>query len=108
MAAVIQVTILLETIYTRTLQCITARDHNISTALLGTPSVTAMVRNIWSLDGFLTYRGLCVQLFNSVKVTELPLVWERAFNSAYHLQFCCLLRYVSPSFLLMFRTSFGF
>ena len=28
---------------------------------------------------------LCVQLFNSVKVTELPPVWVRAANSAYHL-----------------------
>ena len=27
---------------------------------------------------------LCVLLFNLVKLTELPLVWERAANSAYH------------------------
>ena len=40
--------------------------------------------------------------FNSVKVTELPPVLERVANSAYHLYFCCLLRYVCPSFLLMF------
>ena len=65
--------------------------------------------------------------FNSVKVTELPPVWEKAANSAYHLFFfffcfCFffffvfilfyfiffLLRYVCPSFLLMFRTSFEF
>ena len=32
-----------------------------------------------------------VQLFNSVKVTELPPVCERAANSAYHLLFLCLL-----------------
>ena len=30
--------------------------------------------------------------FDSVKVTELPPVWERVANSAYHLLFCCLLR----------------
>ena len=30
---------------------------------------------------------LCVQLFNSVKVAELPPAWERAANSAYHLLF---------------------
>ena len=30
----------------------------------------------------------CVSnLFNSVKITELPPVWERAANSAYHLIF---------------------
>ena len=44
-------------------------------------------------------------LFNSVKVTELPPVWERAANSAYHLLLRCLLRYVCPSPSLMFRTS---
>ena len=47
-------------------------------------------------------------LFNSVKVTELPTVWERAVNSAYHLSFCCLLRYVRPSFPLVCWISFGF
>ena len=41
----------------------------------------------------------CVQLFNSVKVTELPLVWERAAYSVHHLLFRCLLIYVCPSFL---------
>ena len=41
---------------------------------------------------------LCVQLFNSVKVTELPSVWERAANLAYHLLFRCLLRNVCLSF----------
>ena len=51
---------------------------------------------------------LCVQLFNSVKVTEFVPVWERAANSAYHLLFRCLLRYDCPSFPLMLRTSFGF
>ena len=50
----------------------------------------------------------CVLLFNSVKVTELPPVWERAANSVYPLLFCCVLRYVCPSFPFMFRTSFGF
>ena len=53
-------------------------------------------------------RLLWVPLFNSVKVAELPPVWERAANSAYHLLFRCLLRFVCPSFPLMFRTSFGF
>ena len=33
---------------------------------------------------------LFVQLFNSVKVTELPFVCERAAYSAYHLLFRCL------------------
>ena len=33
-------------------------------------------------------------LFNLVNLTELPPVWERAANSAYHLLFRCLLRYV--------------
>ena len=47
---------------------------------------------------------LCVQ-FNSVKVTELPPVWEMA---AYKLLCRCLLRYVCLSFSLMFKTSFGF
>ena len=28
---------------------------------------------------------LCVNLFYSVRVTELPPVWERAANLAYHL-----------------------
>ena len=51
---------------------------------------------------------LRVPLFNSVKVTELPPVWERAANSAYHLLFRCLLGYICPSFPLMFRTIFGF
>ena len=49
---------------------------------------------------------LYVLLFNLVKLTELPPVWERAANSAYHLLFRCLLRYVCSFF--MFRTSFGF
>ena len=30
---------------------------------------------------------LCVLLFNLVKLTELPPIWERAANSAYHLLF---------------------
>ena len=51
---------------------------------------------------------LCVLLFNLVKLNELPPVWERAANSAYHLFFRCLLKYVCSSFPLMFRTSFGF
>ena len=34
---------------------------------------------------------LCAQLFNSVKVTELQPIWERAANSAYHLFFHGLL-----------------
>ena len=51
---------------------------------------------------------LYVQMVYSVKVTELPPFLERAANSAYHLLFRCLLRYVCPSFPLMFRTSFGF
>ena len=34
---------------------------------------------------------MCVQLLNSVKVTELPPVFERAANSVYHLLFRCLL-----------------
>ena len=38
---------------------------------------------------------LCVQ-FISVMLTELPSVWEKAANSADHLEFCCLLRYVFP------------
>ena len=33
---------------------------------------------------------LCAILFNLVKLTELPPVWERAANSAYHLLFRCL------------------
>ena len=51
---------------------------------------------------------LCVLLFNLVKLTEMQPVWERAANSAYHLLFRCLFRYVCSSFPLMFRTSFGF
>ena len=53
---------------------------------------------------------LCVQLFNSVKVTEteLPPVWERAANLAYHLLFLSLLRYVCSFFPMMFKTNFGF
>ena len=51
---------------------------------------------------------LCVLLFNLVKLTELPPVWKRAANSAYHLLFRCLLRYVYSSFPLMFRTSSRF
>ena len=50
---------------------------------------------------------LSVLLFNLVKLTELPPVWEGAANSPYHLLFRCLLRYVCSSFPLMFRTSFG-
>ena len=46
--------------------------------------------------------SLCVQLFNSVKVTELSPVWETVASSAYHLLFRCLLRYVCPSFPLTF------
>ena len=56
----------------------------------------------------LILRLLCVLLFNLVKLTELPSVWERASNSAYYLLFRCLLRYVCSYFPLMFRTSFGF
>ena len=51
---------------------------------------------------------LFVLLFNLMKFTELPPVWERAANSAYHLLIRCLLRYVLSSFPLMFSTSFGF
>ena len=51
---------------------------------------------------------LCVQLFNLLELTELPPVWGRAANSADHLLFHCLLRYVCSSFPLMFRTNFGF
>ena len=51
---------------------------------------------------------LCRLLFNSVKVTELSPVMERRANSAYHLLFRCVLRYVCPSFHLMLRTSLGF
>ena len=47
-------------------------------------------------------------LFNLVKVTELPPVWEIASNSAYHLQCCCLLISVCLAFPLMFVISFGF
>ena len=35
---------------------------------------------------------LCVLLFNLVKLTELPPVWERAANSVYYLLFRCLFR----------------
>ena len=48
---------------------------------------------------------LYVLLFNSLKLTELPPVCERAANSVYRLLFRCLLRYVCSSFPLMFRTS---
>ena len=51
---------------------------------------------------------LCVLFFNLVKLTELPPVWERAANSAYHLLFRSLLRYVCSFFPLMFRTRFRF
>ena len=51
---------------------------------------------------------LYVLLFNLVMVTELPPVWERVANSAYHLLFYCVLRYVCPFFPLMFRTNFEF
>ena len=51
---------------------------------------------------------LCVLLFNLMKLTDLPAVWERAANSAYDLLFRCLLRYVCSSFPLMFRPSFWF
>ena len=53
------------------------------------------------------FLSLCVLSFNVVKITELPSVWERAANSAYHLLFRCLFRYVCSSFPLLFRTSFG-
>ena len=46
---------------------------------------------------------LCDQ-FNSVKVTELPPVWERAANSAYLL----LDTFVHLEIPLMFGISFGF
>ena len=45
---------------------------------------------------------------NTSASPELPSVWERADNSAYHLLFCCVLRYVCPSFPLMIRTTYGF
>ena len=51
---------------------------------------------------------LCVNLFISAKVTELPPVWERAANSANHMQFCCLFRCVCASFPFMFGIGFGF
>ena len=60
---------------------------------------------------FLSIRNLHINQFciiRSLKVTGLPPVWERGANSAYHLLFRCLLRYVCPSFSLMFRTNFGF
>ena len=56
----------------------------------------------------LTLSFLCVLLFNLVKFNELPSAWEGTANSAYHLFFRCLLRYVCSSFPLMFMTSFGF
>ena len=56
----------------------------------------------------LTLSFLCVLLFNLVMFNELPSAWEGAVNSAYHLLFRCLLRYVCSSFPLMFMTSFGF
>ena len=56
-----------------------------------------------------SFKLFCVSnLFISSVVTELSPVWKRAANSAYHLQFCCLLRYVCPSFHLMFGMGFGF
>ena len=57
---------------------------------------------------FLILTVMCILLFNLVKVTELPPVWKRAVNSAHHLLFLCVLRYVCPAFPMMFRTSFGF
>ena len=51
---------------------------------------------------------LCFLLFSLVNLTELPPVWERAANSAYHLLFRYLLRHVCSSFPFMFRKSFGF
>ena len=65
---------------------------------------------VWccSVFKFFNFTLLCVLLFNLVMLTELPAVWERAVKLAYHLLFRCLLRYVCSSFLLMFRTSFGF
>ena len=47
-----------------------------------------------SISKCLNLTLLCVQLFYSVKVTELSPVWEKAANSAYHLLFPCLLKYV--------------
>ena len=58
--------------------------------------------------GVLILTLLCILLFDSVKVTELPPVWEGAAGSAYHLLFRCLLIYVCSSFPLMFGTGFGF
>ena len=69
---------------------------------------------------FDVFTGLCfvIQLVLSLvsKLTHLshmdslglPPVWERAADSACHLQFCCLLRCVGHLFPLMFRTSFEF
>ena len=51
---------------------------------------------------------LYILLFYLVKITGLPPVWEGAANSAYHLSFRCRLKFVCPSFPLMFRTSFEF
>ena len=50
----------------------------------------------------------CFNFNTSVCLTELPPVWERAANSAYHLLFRCLLRYVCSCFPMMFRTSVRF
>ena len=43
--------------------------------------------------------------FISVKVNELPPVWERLAYSACHLKFYCLLKRACPSFTLMFVIS---
>ena len=47
---------------------------------------------------------LCVQLFKSVKVSDLPPVWKRGSYLAFHVLFRRLLRYIYPSFPLMFWT----
>ena len=47
-------------------------------------------------------------LFGSVKMAELPPVWERVADSACHLKFYCLWGCVCPSFPLTFGISFGF
>ena len=57
---------------------------------------------------FLILTILCVLLFYLVRSIGLPTVLERAADSAYHLLFRCLLRYVCSSFPSMFRTNFGF
>ena len=51
---------------------------------------------------------MCVLLFNLVKLSEMPPVWEKAATSDYHMLFRCLSRYVCSSFPLMFRTRFEF